>query len=325
MDHNFTIETVENLIRELDSRQSEFKRASIDESRPEPTNLYLFFNDKFRRELISELEQIKQVFRRGAVLSAHQKDILQYLHLYFSFSYTNSGSGESKLRKKRVFYRINNGPDIREVVNHEKVCKPGTSNMRTKDWVFTTTWEPGPFPVLAKQKAEPIEEYDIVEVGRFIREHNPAPGPEVKVAEKNYEVPRVRSDVKTYNRQKEHYKRRIRLSIMQRLSGGLFDKKYAYFVDLPSGFSESILKDVQTDDHLYILAFTSTSKGLFFITSRKAAQAKAIQNIPLLLERGCEFASFNHAANLIITLKPGKIEKQGSSWYITQKAIISLK
>ena len=312
MKTSFTLEDVEQLIRELENRQSEFNHNFSSDIDSNPVDLYVFFSNKFRSELHYELENLKNLLRKEIPLSIRQIEILQYIQLYLSFSYAKMTEEIPGLRRKKVFQSKLDRRDIREVINWANVRKPGTSNYRKT--VFSE--EPRRTGLMVVQRAEPVEEYEIVEI-------ESVEPPKQKVEEKGFkETSPEPEESKKSNEART--KRKIRIRTLKRITGELYDKKYAYFADHNSGFSESALKDVQTDGHIYILAFTSPSRGVYFISSRKEAQEKALRLPSLLLDPACEYSVYNRKGSSVLTTQSGQIRKTNDVWYIERKAQIAI-
>lgn len=312
MKTSFTIDDVERLIRELNNRQSEFDKHPAADETSEPVDLYDFFSRKFRSELMPELENLKHCIKSGILLNSKQLEMLQYLDLYFSFSYSKTGESIPGLRRKKVFKSFYELKEIRETINWSKVKKPGTSNYRKS----YTAEEPRNTDLMVIQRAEPVEEYEIVEIESV--------EPPVKKVHKTdfKEEPSEPDEKKEFEENTDKHK--IRIRTLRRISGGLFDKKFAYFADHNNGFSDRALKDVQTDGHVYILALTSPHQGIYFISSRAEAQEKALRMPSLLLDNACEYSLRNQQGTSILTTQSGQIRKTNDTWHIERKARIAI-
>ena len=310
MDKIYTIEEVDHLIRKLGNRQSEFNKSLSENANTSPVDLYDFFNGKFRGELFSELEQIKNQIKNSCELTQRQHEILQYLTLYLSFSYSGAGSAHGALRKKKIFRYKLQSIEIKEIINWEKVRKPGTSFHKEKASADIEEITPEFLPV-EEEKEDSFEEYKELEF-------------EFNTPVHDFDLENYTQEPEEEDRTRSRYENKIRIERILKNLRNLYDKRYAYYPDAEDGFSDSALNDIQSDAHVYILAMTSPDNGIYFISTRENAQKKALNDPDLFITNACENENKLLSGHVILTLKPGSITKKGNKWLITKKAIIDI-
>lgn len=107
---------------------------------------------------------------------------------------------------------------------------------------------------------------------------------------------------------------------LENLPEPVAEVRFAKFLDLDNGFSDTKLKNFQNGE----LAYEITIDGdiaTFSVSEDPRAQKYAIFSFEYL-KKGCEFENQPHEGERIITLKKGSLIKSGPSWIIQSKAVI---
>lgn len=100
---------------------------------------------------------------------------------------------------------------------------------------------------------------------------------------------------------------------------------FARSVGLFEEFEGSKLTENLQPDSLFEIRVTDSQNATFSITDRPAAQEAALQNKRFFLQPACVLTEVEPVANQqITTLEPGRLQRAGTGWKITQKAKIRI-
>lgn len=117
------------------------------------------------------------------------------------------------------------------------------------------------------------------------------------------------------------------LPTAEQVSGYLFSPKilYARSVGLFEEFEDNKLTERPEPDSLFVIQVLDRNQATFTISDSPQAQDSALQNKRYYLHPACVLAEVEPVANQkITTLAPGKLERMGTAWKITQKAKIRI-
>jgi len=98
--------------------------------------------------------------------------------------------------------------------------------------------------------------------------------------------------------------------------------RYATTV-MGEGFSEDGLTDANSNYVIAVLSIKGDA-GSFVINDLAAAQSFLISNFAYGAGRVCDIQQQNSSPTRVQTIRPGSIQRQGNSWKVTSKALISL-
>jgi len=290
MSNYFSISDFEDLITRID-QISDF----------DIFRLYKNNNDK---DLKKQLDKIKNQLLKNDVLLPDQIRLIRHIKICIAQDYDDLE--QKKVKSKRVFRKhtvASKRKNITEKTNWEHVRKPGTQYTHIDNNSNTITEQK-----TDSEKAITDNVYKKTQLSNKIK-----PIKEEPAKEKVFR-PKIVNKVTEDRISNEKEEKESRTSNIL--------KKFAYYADLPTGFSSETLKDIQNGSMIYQLILSTNTIGKFSISDNEAAQNKAMNNSSFLLEMACDYENAVGEGNRIITINKGEIIKSGKEWKITKKALI---
>lgn len=99
---------------------------------------------------------------------------------------------------------------------------------------------------------------------------------------------------------------------------------FAKIPDLPSGFSDNVLKKEQNGEQAYEISIRE-NRAVFRISENQAAQGYVLNDLNYILEKACIFGNQPFSGCRIVTIKEGSLTRSADGWMIENKAMVEFR